>query len=217
MYIPLQLVSLKSRLARVRMFGTIAVALVAGHWAAAQMILHVGEIGEYRFHFTAPPTSSHGPVNFLAYTGGVGWSGDIELQVSLYDGAQLLGSRLLARPSFFMRFSAFGSPALIGSTIVNEFIDFSSVLDGTIDGRLTVQAFQAQPLFVNAPIHINWAPYTGYQETGSGGFWGGPNAVVDSFSVRPISSVPEPATYGMVFGFAALLFGLFRRFRSTPR
>ena len=159
------------------------------------------------------------PPDYLGFTiGNLTWlGGDQTVQMALYDGDRLLGS--YTGPGQGIDFLGAGQELPRGWTPqwAAPSVDFSSLLDGTIDGRLEFSAqqgaFRFDPALLQTctycPTYIGPHPVSLFDVTPEGGFWvaradfdwlrdvrvdvtprGGPADV--------ITPVPEPGTLSLM-------------------
>lgn len=176
--------------------SALLLVLGAAPLGAQVLLVHAGEAAEYQFHFDSPPMTSDGPADFLTFFGGGGLNtlSPFSLTISLYDGVNLLGSADV--PSVGQMWTTFKDPSspFDYNTVVD--VDFSSIADGTIDGRLVFT-----PRFASAEFEPDFSVDI-YIGTGKpampGGFWPGPNAIMDAAFVRPAQTpVPEASLYSL--------------------
>jgi hypothetical protein len=117
--------------------AVLAGALILGLGAPPARALTVlpGQAFEVDFSFSSAPQSALGDVDVLAFQLGAGTvaTGVTGYQVELYDGAALLGTHTTAALALWSFVSA-ASPWTVSPLVV----DLSSVIDGSIAGRLRV-------------------------------------------------------------------------------
>lgn len=108
-----------------------------GH-TADDVVIHAGEQAVIEFRFDAPPVADNGePINFLVLAIGgsyVNFIGDSRLTQTLHDGAVPLGTREIGRGGGLSALFVTEDHPWEGVTL-----DFTSIQDGTINGRLVVR------------------------------------------------------------------------------
>lgn len=169
-----------------------------------------------------PAVTSQGEIDALTFTLDAIRTNSIigapSARFELFDGSQLLGSYEFAFSSPFTGFAFTSSSSLYSfrSTVVS---DFSSILDGTIDGRIditntTKRAFDFQP--EDPAFNFNVGGGALGRAFSSNGLVLAPSGVrnVVIESQERVVSVPEPSSTVLLVG--AMLTLLVLRRRASP-
>jgi hypothetical protein len=180
---------------------TIAILLAASIWpaqASENLVIHAGEQAVIEFRFDAPPLAENGePVNFLVLSVGgsyVNFTGDSRLVQTLHDGAVALATREVGRGGGLAAMFVAEDNPFNGITM-----DFSSVQDGSIHGRLVVRPV-FDPTLEQARIRFSGQLISGHLVDGSP-LSPGPTAEIigcqieapifrDRFSADPLAPPP---------------------------
>lgn len=204
-----------SALAAVVIFGLPAVSHAA--------VIQSGETLRVNFSIPGvPAVTSLGEIDTLTFTLDAirtnGIIGAPSARFELLDGSQLLGSYEFAFSSPFtsFAFTSTSSLYLFRSTAVS---DFSSIVDGTIDGRIeitntTKRAFDFQP--EDPAFNYTVRGGTLGRAFASNGVVLAPSGVRNVIieSQERVVSVPEPSSTALLFG--AMLTLLVLRRRASP-
>lgn len=192
--------------------GLLVAFLALGAGPAGALTVLPGEAFEVPFSFTAPPQSALGDVDVVAFllAGSSTASGVLGYRVELWDGATLIGahhSSGLQLWAFTTSTTAWSENPLV--------VDLSSVVDGSIDGRLRVIP-EFDPAASGAHLEAVFFPVTGLKvgtglSDGISLVEGEPAPVVGSSWV---AAVPEPGAAGLLLLGASLV--LTRHAREHP-
>lgn len=196
------------------LFVAISCFTSSAHAAFIQSQIRPGEKLVVTFAFASPPTSSFGAVDFIQFGGGISytdfWTGgrSSSVTINIYDGNSLLGTKSMASIVDSACGCIFVSPGSPGSTTATVDMDMSSIVDGTIDGRIEFVPVFDSPSDASL-IDFNWQLKTGHY-FGYGSFaFAAPDPTILANAVVPI-----PPAVGL-FASALGVMGWLRRRVST--
>ena len=141
-----------------------------------------GEWVVVEFVFEEPPESAIGPVDFMLNQQGgtfADFSEDDYVDYFLYDGEALLSTNRTAA-SFCCHYRKEPSPWSPSNSIP---IDFSSIMDGSINGVFIMKPFFNNPTQYSAIFFSDFHFITG-TSIGPGMYWSGPDAVITSCRIH---------------------------------
>lgn len=199
---------------------SIVAVLLAGIVSTAnseviQSNIDPGEKLVVTFAFDSPPTTAFGIVDYLQFGGGVSFNAPIaSITVNLYDGDILLGTKLLGPPPNASCNCIFVVPGSLGTTTQTVDIDTTSIVNGTIDGRIEyVPTFSGTPPVDIPGIQLAWQLQTGRFLGYAYGALSTPQPTITAFDV--ITIVPVPATLWLL-GPALGLLAPWARYKRRP-
>jgi len=184
----------------------LACSMLGGLGQAAALPVAPGQILQVEFNFPADPTTTLGEIDVLqlglvATCAGGAACGAPSASIALFDGSMLLGTNTLTFTQPGTSF-AFTSPTSLYTFQAADVSDFSSIANGTLDGRLQITNLGT------ATFDFTVIPFPGGSvgRAGStnGYVIGAPDPILTSQQV--VAAVPEPATWLLIAaGLAALL------------
>jgi hypothetical protein len=166
--------------------------------APAATVDAMNESFEVRFTVPVQPADHNGIMISTATTSS---SGTILGEVSLFDGDTLLGSHRVTNSISGM---FYGSDSMLASGFYGgSLIDYSSISDGTIDGRFTYELISA-----TAGAYITFDPaeflFVTFGNMGNTGFDG---SMVSNTVTTSTTPVPLPASAWLLLAGLGALFG----------
>lgn len=184
----------------VALTGAVAGAVLMGLGALPARALTVlpGQAFEVDFSLSSAPQSALGDVDVLVFQLGAGTvaSGVTGYQVELYDGATLLGTHATAGLALWSFVSA-ASPWTVNPLVV----ELSSVIDGSIAGRLRVIP-SFDPVATSPSLEVVFFPPPGTGlDTGtslSDGVTLADALPAPTVHATRVAAVPEPGLLGLL-------------------
>lgn len=191
--------------------GLAAIALCASvipaQASSVQSVMYPGQMLVVTFGFSSPPTTQYGPVDFIAFGGGASFTDFFTegrssyVLVSIFDGETLLGTKNVVPASQYCN-CTFVSPGSPGTTPFTVDIDMSSIVNGTIDGRIEYVPFFDAPSEYSVVDQV-WRISTGHY-VGYGSYWvASPEPIIYSHEVVQVVPAP-PAAWLLGTAFAGL-------------
>lgn len=173
-------------------------AFLAIPGANAALVMNPGDLVDIRFTLTNPicPTGPCDTLMTILLADGAFFA--VPGAGSLYNGSSLLGSQPNTSSAVFRS----ASSAFAGDSAV---IDFTTLLDGSINGRLTYGLLSGTYTWTgDSPGAVI---FIGHSTPGGGSFFAAQNVVtITSLTLIVGGDVPEPATASLaVLGAGALL------------
>ncbi len=133
-----------------------------------------------QFHFTEPPMSEVGPVDFIWNLVGGSFTNFHEgsyIDYFLYDQDTLLSSHRTDQTCCL-----YHAPGSLIANNASVEINFDSIIDGSIQGTLIME-----PTFVDPNQYsmiFTWFDILSGTATGSGSYWNGPDAVITDCKIE---------------------------------
>lgn len=175
--------------------------------------IHPGEKVVVNFSFASPPTTTFGIVDFIQFGSGVSftdfWADGRSSSVALniYNGDVLLATKLMTSVADSCGLCTFVAPGSLGTTTATTNIDMSSIVSGTISGRVEyVPIFDSPSIYsqIQLGTDLKTGHYLGYASYAVAK----PSPTI--ISTQVVQVVPLPAG-GLLFGGALGFLGWIRR------
>ncbi len=187
------------------------------HAAFIQSQIHPGEKLVVTFGFTSPPISPFGLVDFINFGGGLSytdfWTGgrSSSVTVNIYDGDALLGTKVMTSIPTSACNCIFVSPGSLGATAATVDIDMSSIINGTIDGRIEFEPVFDAPIGASV-IDFSWEIKTGHYLGYGSSSLAQPAPTIYSSAVVQVVPIPSAV---WLFGSALGVVGVMHRKLSS--